>query len=166
MTTIERTDRTRQVYFHDPAAPLATVVAPSVFVAVRGLGGRLLLVRRCDSGAWEMPGGPVGVGDSAVAAAVRETAAFAGISVVVTGVVGLFTDPSHVIRCQDGQVCQQFSVLFRARSLGHGVPHGDLRRTSEAAWVAFVDLPGLAIEPLVRSWIAEALAQDDAPHLG
>ena len=53
MTTIIRPARTRAGYVHDPAAPVARAVVPSVFVAVRGVGGRLLLVRRCDSGAWE-----------------------------------------------------------------------------------------------------------------
>ncbi len=41
----------RRVHFHDPDAPAARVVTPSVFVAVREEQGRLLLVRRCDSGA-------------------------------------------------------------------------------------------------------------------
>ena len=79
MTTIDETGVNRLVYFHDPAAPPATVVAPSVFVAVRGRGGRLLLVRRCDSGTWELPGGRVDVGETAVEAAVRETAEEAGV---------------------------------------------------------------------------------------
>ena len=74
MTTTERPTCSRQVFFHDPAGPTATVVVPSVFVAVLGAGNRLLLVRRCDSGTWELPGGRVDVGESAVEAAVRETA--------------------------------------------------------------------------------------------
>ena len=72
MTTIERASGTRTVHFHDPAAPPASRVVPSVFVAARWTGGRLLLVRRCDSGTWELPGGRVDVGETAVQAAVRE----------------------------------------------------------------------------------------------
>ncbi len=64
----------RRVHFHDPAAPVATVVVPSIFVAARDSNGQLLLVRRCDSGTWELPGGRVDVGESAVVAAVREIA--------------------------------------------------------------------------------------------
>jgi 8-oxo-dGTP diphosphatase len=125
----------------------------------------LLLVRRCDSGSWELPGGRVDVGETAVEAAVRETAEEAGVQVVVTGFAGLFTDPGHVVRSPDGEVRQQFAVLFRARAVG-GVPRGDLHETSEAAWVAVADLPGLSMEPPVRLWIEHALALDGPPHLG
>jgi 8-oxo-dGTP diphosphatase len=169
MTTTERsTERStlpRHVFFHDPAGPTATVVVPSVFVAVRGLGGRLLLVRRCDSGAWELPGGRVDVGENAIEAAVRETAEEAGVRVVVTGLVGLFSDPGLVIRSRGGEVRQQFAVLFRASAVA-GVPHGDLEETSEAAWVDPADIPGLPMEPSARIWIAQALALADVPHLG
>jgi 8-oxo-dGTP pyrophosphatase MutT (NUDIX family) len=165
MTTIDREAVTRQVFFHDPGAPAATVVVPSVFVVARWLGGRLLLVRRCDSGTWELPGGRVDIGETAVEAAVRETAEEAGVTVLVTGFVGLFSDPGHVVRSPDGEVRQQFAVLLRARALG-GIPHGDLHETSEAAWVALVDLPGLPMEPAARVWIDEALSVGSPPHLG
>jgi NUDIX domain len=56
----------RQVYFHDPDAPPAAVVAPSVFVVARDERDSVLLVRRRDSGLWELPGGRVDVGESAV----------------------------------------------------------------------------------------------------
>ena len=55
MTVLGSATGSRQVYFHDDSAPPATVVTPSVFVAVRRGEDRLLLVRRCDSGAWELP---------------------------------------------------------------------------------------------------------------
>jgi 8-oxo-dGTP diphosphatase len=165
MTTIERMPRTRTVYFHDRAAPAASAVVPSVFVAVRWVGGGLLLVRRCDSGAWELPGGRVDVGETAVEAAVRETAEETGVRVQVTGLAGLFTDPDHVIRSPGGETRQQFALLFRARSLG-GVPRGDQHETSDAAWVALADLPGLRIEPPVRQWIIEALDVGAPPYLG
>jgi 8-oxo-dGTP diphosphatase len=165
MTTIDRATVTRQVYFHDPGAPTATVVVPSVFVAARSLGGRLLLVRRCDSGTWELPGGRVDIGESAIDAAVRETAEEAGVRVVVTGFAGLFSDPGHVVRSPDGEVRQQFAVLFQARALG-GIPRGDRQETSEAAWVAPVDLPALPMEPAARILIEQALAVGDPPYLG
>jgi 8-oxo-dGTP diphosphatase len=161
-TTIRTANATRQVYFHDRQAPVASVVTPSVFVAVRWHEGRLLLVQRCDTGEWELPGGRVDVGETAMGAAVRETAEEAGIHVVVTGLLGIFTDPGHVIRSPSGEVRQQFAVLFRARAVG-GVPRGDLHETSEAAWVAVADLPRLPIPTPVRAWIAEALANDAAP---
>ena len=165
MTTIDRAAATRQVFFHDPSAPVATVVVPSVFVAVRWLGGRLLMVRRCDSGVWELPGGRVDVGESAVEAAVRETAEEAGVQIVVAGLAGTFTDPGLVVRAPDGEVRQVFALVFRGRAVG-GVPHGDLHETSDAAWVAVAELPRLPMEPAVRRWVAQALAVDEPAWLG
>jgi 8-oxo-dGTP diphosphatase len=165
MTTIDGAAATRAVFFHDPSAPAATAVVPSVFVAARWVGGRLLLVRRCDSGCWELPGGRVDVGESAVAAAVRETAEESGVRVLITEFAGLFSDPGCVIRSPDGEVRQQFAVLFRARVLG-GAPRGDRHETSEAAWVAPAELGGLAIEPCARIRIDQALSIGDPPYLG
>ncbi|MGY1695592.1 NUDIX domain-containing protein [Geodermatophilus sp. SYSU D00814] len=164
MTTTDRAAVTRQVYFHDPLAPAATRVVPSVFVAVRRHDGALLLVRRCDSGAWELPGGHVDVGESAAEAAVRETAEEAGVRVEVTGFAGLFSDPGHVVRSADGDVHQPFALLFRARHLD-GVPHGDRHETSEAAWVPVAEIPGLPMEPPVRAWVAQAVAVGEPPVL-
>jgi 8-oxo-dGTP pyrophosphatase MutT (NUDIX family) len=164
MTVIGAETGTRQVYYHDESAPHASVVSPSAFVVIRSAAGRLLLVRRCDSGNWELPGGQVDVGETAVQAAVRETAEEAALQIVVTGLVGVFTDPGHVIRSRTGQVRQQFAVVFHARAIG-GVPHGDQHETSEAAWVAVADLPRLPVEPATRLWIAAGLALEGTPSL-
>jgi len=163
MTTTHRGPLTRQAYFHDPAAPAASLVAPSVFVAMLHHGS-LLLVRRCDNGVWELPGGRVDVGETAEQAAVRETAEEAGVQVVITGLAGLFTDPRHVIRSRDGEVRQQFAVLFWGRVVG-GFPHGDQSETSDAAWIRVEDLPGLPMAAAERSWITPALAVGTLPHL-
>ena len=106
----------RREYDHQPDAPAASYVAPSAFAAVRDITGRLLLVRRCDTGDWELPGGHVDPGESATDAAVRETAEESGITVEITGLVGIYTDPGHVIADpRDGLVRQPFAVCFHAR---------------------------------------------------
>lgn len=165
VTTIDHAAPMRQVYFHDPLAPAASLVVPSVAVAVRSLHGTLLLVRRCDSGAWELPGGRVDVGETAVEAAVRETAEEAGVQVEVTEFAGLFSDPGHVVRAPGGQVRQPFTLLFRARAVS-GTPRGDKHETRDAAWVPVADLPGLSMEPPTRLWVAQAMAEGQPPYLG
>ena len=122
----------RREYDHQPDAPAASCVAPCAFVAVRDITGRMLLVRRCDTGDWELPGGHVDPGESASGAAVRETAEESGITVEVTGLVGIYTDPGHVIAGpRAGLVRQPFAVCFRARPLS-GSPGGDQVETSDA----------------------------------
>ena len=49
---------------------------------------------------------------------------FGADTFVVTGLVGLFTDPGHVVRSAIGTVRQQFVVVFHARAVA-GSPHGD-----------------------------------------
>lgn len=155
----------RRVYYHDPDAPRAAVVTPSVFVATRDGQGRLLLVRRCDSGRWELPGGRVDVGESVAGAAVRETAEETGVRVQVTGLVGLFTDPAHVVRsATGGEVRQQFVVCVHATAV-RGKPRPDLRETIDAAWFAPADVMSLQMEPAVGRWIHHALSGVAAPHL-
>jgi 8-oxo-dGTP diphosphatase len=164
MTTISEETSTRQVYFHDAAAPRASRVVPSAFV-VACRGDRLLLVRRCDSGMWELPGGRVDVGENATDAAVREVAEEAGVTAEVTGLVGLFTDPGYVVRSREGEVRQQFALVFRARVVS-GVPTPDMRETCEAAWVARAEVARLPMEYPSRLWIGTALDDGQPPHLG
>jgi len=154
----------RSVHFHDPCAPRPTAVVPSVFVAVRGPLGQLLLVRRCDSGSWELPGGRVDVGESAVEAAVRETSEESGVRIRITGLVGLYTDPAHVVRAVDGSVRQQFVVVFRGLAVG-GAPAGDGRETSEALWLAPRHVRDMDIAPPVRHWIDDAFRSAASPRL-
>ena len=156
----------RREYDHQPDAPAASCVAPCAFVAVRDVTGRLLLVRRCDSGDWELPGGHVDPGESASDAAVRETAEESGITVEVTGVVGIYTDPGHVIADPHaGLVRQPFAVCFHARPLA-GSPGGDQVETSDARWFTTGDIGALPIGPAMRLRIGHALTPGRPCHIG
>jgi 8-oxo-dGTP diphosphatase len=150
----------RQEFFHDPGAPVAEVVAPSVFAAIRGDTGRLLLVRRLDNGNWELPGGQVDVGDTVVGALQREVAEESGIMIDILGVSGVYTDPGYVIRSVDGRVRQPFTVCFHATPVaGTAAPRPDHVETTDAAWIDPVQLDTLPVHPAMRQWIDDALDQ-------
>ena len=156
----------RREYDHQPDAPAASCVAPCAFAAVRDITGRMLLVRRCDTGDWELPGGHVDPGESASDAAVRETAEESGITVEVTGLVGIYTDPGHVIADPgSGRVRQPFAVCFHARPL-YGSPGGDQVETSDARWFITGDIPALPIHPAMRLRIDHALTPGRPCHIG
>lgn len=158
--------RVRREYDHQPDAPAATCVAPCAFAAVRDIAGRILLVRRCDTGDWELPGGHVDPGESASGAAVRETAEESGITVEITGMAGIYTDPGHVIADpRTGQVRQPFAVCFHARPLS-GSPDGDQVETSDARWFTVGDILALPIHPAMRMRIDHALTPGRACHIG
>ncbi|MCX4557851.1 NUDIX domain-containing protein [Streptomyces phaeochromogenes] len=152
-------------YFRDPNAPQANSVVPSVTAIVRDDAGRLLLIHKTDNGLWALPGGGHDIGERIGDTVVREVAEETGIDVQVAGIVGLYTDPEHVLAYDDGEVRQQFSICFRARPVG-----GSLRTSSESKevrWVAPTDFDGLDIHPSMMLRIRHGL--DDSrrePYIG
>jgi len=149
-------------YFHDPAAPRANsiVVAASVFVADDV--GRILMIQRSDNGLWAIPGGAQDVGESIVDTAVREVGEETGLLTDVVGLVGIYSDPGHVIAYEDGEVRQEFSVCFR------GAPReGTLRTSDESKRVEWVDpdeLVNLDIHPSVRLRIEHGRQRSNRPY--
>lgn len=143
-------------YYNDPDAPAPNSLVPSV-TAVIVEDGRLLLIHKIDNDRWALPGGGIDVGESAPAAAVRETLEETGAQVEIEGLVGIYTDPRHVMRYDDGEVRQQFSLCFRARRTG-----GELRtqpfETKEVRWVPVAEVSALDVHPSMRVRIEHGLA--------
>ncbi|MFF3977075.1 NUDIX hydrolase [Streptomyces sp. NPDC001828] len=151
-------------YVNDPNAPKANSIVPSVTAVAVNDAGDVLLIHKTDNRLWALPGGGVDVGESVAHAAVRETKEETGFDVEVTGLVGLYTDPGHVMAYDDGEVRQQFSICFTARIVG-----GELRTSSESKEVAFVAparLSELNIHPSMRMRIEHGLANRSEPYIG
>jgi len=128
----------RRDYLNDPKAPKANSIVPSVTAIVTNDVGELLLVHKTDNNLWALPGGGMDPGESIAQAAVRETKEETGMDIEVAGIVGLYTNPHHVIAYDDGEVRQQFSVCFTTQLLG-----GQISTSSETSEVEFVPLERL-----------------------
>jgi ADP-ribose pyrophosphatase YjhB (NUDIX family) len=162
---MRQTMTSRIDYYDDPNAPPATRVVPSANVVVANDAGQILLIRRSDNDNWALPGGAMDIGESLVDAARRETVEETGIRVQITGLVGIYTDPRHVIlHTSNGEVRQEFSVVFTARPIG-----GDPTPSHESREVRWVSPDEVASLPMDRSmWmrLAHYLAGSGTPHLG
>lgn len=84
-------------YFNDPDAPPANSIVPSVTAIVLNPAGELLLVHKTDNGLWALPGGGIDPGESAADAVAREVKEETGMDVEATTLVGLYTNPHHVM---------------------------------------------------------------------
>ena len=145
----------RRDYYDDPTAPKPNSVVPSVTAVVEDDQGRVLLIHRTDNDLWALPGGGHDLGESIADTVVREVQEETGIKVEVSDLVGLYTDPRHIIAYDDGEVRQQFSICFRAHPIS-----GELHNSSESnevRWVSEADLDRLNIHPSMRMRIDHGL---------
>ncbi|RSN42632.1 NUDIX hydrolase [Amycolatopsis sp. WAC 04197] len=142
-------------YYNDPNAPKANSIAVAVSAFIQDDEGRILMIRRTDNDLYSIPGGQLELGETLAQAAVREVREETGIECEVTGVIGLYSNPNHVIAYDDGEVRQEFSICFRAK-----LKAGELRTSNESkevCWVGSHVVDELNIHPSIRLRIGHAL---------
>jgi 8-oxo-dGTP pyrophosphatase MutT (NUDIX family) len=150
-------------YYQDASAPHAHDLLPAAFAAVRNATGQVLLVRRIDDGNWELPGGRIEVGETARQAVIREVAEESGITIELTTLSGVYSDPSHVMVDPDGSIHQQLALCFHAVPAGMdgGPPRRDGIETDAAGWCDPADIADLTMHPAMRLRLDNAVT---APH--
>src|SRR6516164_2382973 len=132
----------RRDYFYDPEAPKPNSTRPAAAVALFDSRGNILLLRRKDNDKWTMPGGTLDFGESLTDCAIREVREETGLQIRITGLIGTYTDPSILIAYSDGEVRQEFSVVYAAE-----IEAGELKidaESKEAAWMPLssaIELP-------------------------
>jgi ADP-ribose pyrophosphatase YjhB (NUDIX family) len=159
---VSKKPRRRTDYWDDPGAPAATSRKPSASVVLRNNRREILLLRRSGSGWWTIPTGALKKKETVTACAVRECREETGLTVELTGLVGVFSDPRHRIAYPDGEVRVPVNVCF------HGQPvSGELTtdtESDEAAWVPPENLDDYHIHPAIRRRLSHAL-NGTVPHV-
>src|SRR6266852_9046402 len=123
---------TRIDYLNDPHAPRANSLVPAASAIVMNGEGKILLHRRSDNTLWGLPGGAMEVGESIGETVIREVKEETGLDVVPQYIVGIYSNPKHVIAFADGEVRQQFSICFACKMVSK-----ELHVSDESLEVAF-----------------------------
>ena len=142
-------------YWHDPAAPTPNSLVVAVSAVVVD-AGRLLVIRRTDNDLWSIPGGGMEPGGTVSEAVIREVREESGYNVKPTRLVGVFSDPAHVIAYDDGEVRQAFSLCFNCTLIA-----GTARTSSETSvveWIRLTELDQFDIHQANRERVQVALA--------
>ncbi|MCY0948365.1 NUDIX hydrolase [Streptomyces sp. H27-S2] len=154
----------RTEYYDDPHAPEPNSMVVAASAVITDGEDRILLQRRTDNDLWALPGGGMDLGDSLPGTAVREVKEETGLDVEITGLVGTYTDPRHIIEYSDAEIRRQFNVCFTARITG-----GELSLSEESTALRFVapaDLDALPMHHTQRLRLHHFLERRSVPYLG
>jgi ADP-ribose pyrophosphatase YjhB (NUDIX family) len=123
---------TRIEHIDNPSAPKANSLVPAASAIVTDDEDRILLIRRSDNDLWSIPGGAMEIGESISETAIREVQEETGLEVKPLYIVGIYSNPRHVVEYSDGEVRQQFSICFACQVIG-----GQIRTSIESTEVRF-----------------------------
>lgn len=150
-------------HWHSLNAPPANSLVPAAGVLAVNEAGHLLLQRRRDTGQWAIPMGKQEIGETPAQCAIRETQEETGILVEVTGLLGVFSDPDHLVEyTSNGEVRQEYEVTLLGRPLSGTPAVND--EASDVAWVAPGQLGRYDVHPTMRRQINHYLT-GDYPHI-
>lgn len=154
----------RRDYYRDPNAPLANSIAPGGSALVVDERGRVLMQRRADSGNWSLPGGIMEIGETIEQAVIREVKEETGLDIEITGLLGIYTDPQHVIAYTDGEVRQELNITYHGRIIGGTITVSD--ESTEVRFIDPIEFDRIPIHDTVRLRLRHHAEQRDSPYLG
>jgi 8-oxo-dGTP pyrophosphatase MutT (NUDIX family) len=155
---------TRTEYYNDPKAPKANSLVVANNLLVVNQNGDILMQRRRDTGQWALPGGGQNIGETAVQGSIRECLEETGILAEVTGFLGIFTNPHHVVHySSNDEVRQQYENTYIGRPVSGEPTIND--EADGVAWISPHDLDNYDIHPSMRLQIRVYLS-GEYPYIG
>lgn len=152
----------RTEYLNDPAAPEPNSLVPACGVLAVDGQGRVLLQRRRDTGQWAIPMGKQELGETPTRCAIRETEEETGVLTELTGILGIYSDPGHIVAYTDGEIRQEWELILLGRPISGAPTSND--EASDVGWFGPGDLEALDIHPTQRRQLRDWL-DGTYPHL-
>jgi 8-oxo-dGTP pyrophosphatase MutT (NUDIX family) len=152
----------RTEYWNDPQAPKPNSLVPACGVLATDDQGRILLQRRRDTGQWAIPMGKMELGETPSQCAIRETREETGVLTEITAILGIYSDPGHIIAYSDGENRQEYEVILLGRPVS-GTPTAN-DEASDVAWIEPGNLAAFDIHPTQWRQLHDYLNQS-WPHV-
>jgi len=140
-------------HYNNPDAPRPNSLVPACNLLVVNEAGEILLQKRRDTGQWALPGGAQEIGETPTQCAIRECKEETGIDAEVTGLLGVYSDPAHIIEYTDGEIRQEYEVTLIGRPIGGSPTIND--EASDVRWIDPKHLEMLDIHEAMRRQIAD-----------
>lgn len=151
----EKLRTVRTDHYYDSSAPKANSIKPAAAVAIINDKEEILLLKRADSSKWTMPGGTLEFGESLVDCAIREVREESGLDVKVTEVIGTYTDPNIKVEYSDGEVRQEFTIVFSGAVIGGNIVIDE--ESTDYKWVPLKQVDKLTLADSQRTRLKEVI---------
>ena len=124
----------RKDHYYDDNSPKANSICPAAAVAILN-DSKILMLKRKDSNKWTMPGGTLEFGESMIDCALREIKEESGYEIIITDIIGTYTDPNIKVEYSDGEVRQEFTIVYKGE-----IVSGQINLDDESTNYTWVDL--------------------------
>ena len=148
----------RKDYYYQKEAPSINSIVAAASAVVTLEDGRIVLHKRRDNDHWSLLGGGMKYGESISDTIVREVKEECGLDCVINKLVGVYTDPNHVIEYSDGEVRQEFSICFHCNA-----SYGEIKVSNESKEVrafSIEEIASMNIHPSQRKRIDDYLKEE------
>lgn len=152
---LEKMKTVRTDYYYSDDAPEANSIRPAAAVAIINDRKELLMLHRKDNKKWTMPGGTMEFGESMADCALREVKEESGLNVVIKDIIGTYTDPNIRVSYSDGEVRQEFTIVYYGEVQGYNVSLDE--ESSNYVWVSFDEVLKLPLADSQRRRLVDVI---------
>lgn len=145
----------RKDFYYANSAPRPNSIKPAAAVAIFNNQNEILMLHRADNNKWTMPGGTLEFGESLIACAIREVHEETGLDVVVQDIIGTYTDPNILVAYSDGEVRQEFTIVYYAEVNLNAVTLDS--ESSEYKWVSLSEVASLPLADSQKRRLADVV---------